>query len=144
MPAQVTSPPRAGQWGNANLPFGDYDPSFSPDGSRIAFERLEDDTSTHGNYNLFVIDATGDGRDEADGHRLLAGPAGLVPLRRQAGLRGGRRGLEEGEYDIHMIDADGSDDRNITPEYFPASFLCHSALFSKDDSQIYFTGQWYS
>ena len=23
---QVTDPPRAGQWGNANLPFGDYDP----------------------------------------------------------------------------------------------------------------------
>jgi Tol biopolymer transport system component len=58
---QVTSPPKAGQWGNANLPFGDYDPRFSPDGSKIAFERLEADTSSHGNYNLYVIDSTGTG-----------------------------------------------------------------------------------
>ena len=48
-----------------------------------------------------------------------------------------------GKYDIYMMDADGSNARNITPDYFPASFLCHSAMFSKDDSQVYFTGQWY-
>lgn len=43
----------------------------------------------------------------------------------------------------YMIDSDGANVRNITPDYFPPSFLCHSAMFSKDDSKVYFTGQWY-
>jgi len=49
-----------------------------------------------------------------------------------------------GKYDIYMMDSDGSNARNITPDYFPASFLCHSAMFSKDDSKVYFTGQWWT
>jgi Tol biopolymer transport system component len=60
-PVQVTDPPDAGVWGDANLPFGDYDPRLSPDGRKIVFERLEDDTSPHGNYNFFVINADGSG-----------------------------------------------------------------------------------
>ena len=35
--AQVTNPSRAGECGNAVLPFGDYDPNLSHDGSRIVF-----------------------------------------------------------------------------------------------------------
>ncbi len=140
---QVTSPPRAGQWGNANLPFGDYDPNFSPDGSRIAFERLEDDTISHGNYNLFVIDATGTGETRLTNTGYSQG----LPTWSHAGDRLVYVVAAEGDrgaYDIHMIDASGANDQNITPDYFPSSFLCHSALFSRDDSQVYFTGQWYS
>lgn len=51
---------------------------------------------------------------------------------------------DRGVFDIHMINGDGSDDRNITPDCFPASFLCHSALFSRDDSMVYFTRQWHA
>ncbi|MCJ7832385.1 MAG: hypothetical protein MUP92_02940 [Actinobacteria bacterium] len=29
----ITDPPRVGEWGNAVLPFGDYDPRISPDGT---------------------------------------------------------------------------------------------------------------
>jgi Tol biopolymer transport system component len=58
-PVQITDPPDAGIWGNANLPFGDYDPRLSPDGRKIVFERLEDDASPHGNYNMFVVNADG-------------------------------------------------------------------------------------
>ena len=140
---QVTSPPKAGQWGNANLPFGDYDPRFSPDGSKIAFERLEADTSSHGNYNLYVIDSTGTGETRLTDTGYSQGLAiwshsgdKLVYVVAAIG--------SEGKYDIYMIDADGSNARNITPDYFPASFLCHSAMFSKDDSKVYFTGQWWT
>jgi Tol biopolymer transport system component len=49
----------------------------------------------------------------------------------------------EGRYDIWMMNADGTSVRNVTPSYFPSSFLCHSAMFSKDDSKLYFAGQWY-
>lgn len=139
---QVTSPPRAGELGKANLPFGDYDPCFSPDGSRIAFERLEDDASEHGNYNLFAIDAAGGGETRLTDTGYSQGlpvwsHSGdkLVYIVAAAG--------SQGRYDIHLIEADGASDRNITAD-FPAAFLCRSALFSRDDSQVYFTGQWYS
>ena len=59
--AQVTDPPRADEWGDAVLPFGDYDPNLSSDGSRIVFERMVDDATTHGNYNLYVINTDGSG-----------------------------------------------------------------------------------
>ncbi|MBD3232143.1 MAG: hypothetical protein GF315_00300, partial [candidate division Zixibacteria bacterium] len=63
-PVQLTDPPRAGEWGNANLPFGDYDPRFSPDGSKIVFERLEDDQSVHGNYDIYYYNSS-TGTEEA-------------------------------------------------------------------------------
>jgi Tol biopolymer transport system component len=140
---QVTSPPKAGQWGkDVNLPFGDYDPRFSPDGSKIVFERLEDDTSSHGNYNLYVIGATGTGETKLTDTGYSQGLAiwshsgdRLVYVVAAIG--------SAGKYDIYMMDADGSNARNITFDYFPAGFLCHSAMFSKDDSKVYFTGQWY-
>jgi Tol biopolymer transport system component len=90
-----SDPPRAGEWGNANLPFGDYDPRISPDGSKLVFERLLGDESPHGNY------------------------------------------------DLYMMSADGTQDRNITPDYFPPQFLCHWAVFSTDDSSVFFIGEWW-
>jgi Tol biopolymer transport system component len=50
----------------------------------------------------------------------------------------------EGKYDIYFMDSEGSENRNITPEYFPAEFLCHHPIFSKDDTKIFFVGEWYS
>ena len=58
---QLTDPPNAGVWGNAVLPFGDYDPRISPDGSLVVFERMVDDTTDHGNYELFIIGVDGEG-----------------------------------------------------------------------------------
>jgi Tol biopolymer transport system component len=139
---QITNPPKAGQWGNANLPFGDYDPRFSPDGGQIAFERLDDDTSSHGNYNLYVIDSTGTGETRLTDTGYSQGLAIWSHLGDRLVYIVAAIG-SEGKYDIHMIDSDGNNDQNITPDYFPASFLCHSAMFSKDDSKVYFTGQWY-
>ena len=141
---QITSPPQAGLWGEGdiNLPFGDYDPRFSPDGSKIAFERLDDDTSSHGNYNLYVVDSTGTGEAKLTDTGYSQGLAiwshsgdRLVYIVAAIG--------SAGKYDIYMMDADGGNARNITPDYFPAAFLCHAAIFSKDDSKVYFTGQWY-
>ena len=55
----LTNPPKAGEWGKAILPFGDYDPRISPDGKRVVFERLVSDSSTHGNYDLYMIGSDG-------------------------------------------------------------------------------------
>ncbi len=87
---QVTDPPRAGEWGDAVLPFGDYDPNLSPDGSKIVFERLVNDETTHGNYNIYVINV--DGTKENSYHRqwIHAGATCLVSLRRNNRVLGGR------------------------------------------------------
>jgi Tol biopolymer transport system component len=135
-------PPDAGVWGNANLPFGDYDPRLSPDGSKIAFERLEDDVSQHGNYNIYIVDA--DGSDET---RLTDSgySQGIVswshPGDKMAFVVAAIG--EEGKYDIYMMNSDGSNITNITPAYFPPDFLCHTPVFSADDSRIYFIGEWW-
>ena len=49
----------------------------------------------------------------------------------------------EGRYDLYVMNSDGSGNHNITPGYFPAAFLCCNAVFSLDDSKIYFVGRWW-
>jgi TolB protein len=141
-PLNVTNPPRAGEWGNANLPFGDYDPNLHPQGTKIIFERLENDTSTHGNYNIYSINV--DGTDEVrltenyysqgfptwshTGDKILLIVAAIE---------------DKGQYHLYMMNADGMNYQDITPEYFPENFLCHQAIFSPDDTSIYFIGEWW-
>jgi len=139
---QITEPPNAGQWGNANLPFGDYDPRLSPNGNKIVFERLEDDSSPHGNYNIYVINSDGSSQNPITATGYSQGLANwsssgdkIVYLVAAIG--------NEGKYDIYVMNSDGTSVRNITPDYFPAVFLCHTPVFSIDDSKIFFVGQWW-
>jgi len=141
--AQVTDPPRAGEWGNAVLPFGDYDPNLSPDGSRIVFERLVDDETVHGNYNIYVINPDGSGETAITDNGYTQGLPVWSHSGEQIVYLVGAIG-NEGKYDIYLMNSAGSENRNITPEYFPADFLCHDPIFSKDDSKIFFIGEWYS
>jgi Tol biopolymer transport system component len=141
-PVQVTDPPRAGEWGQANLPFGDYDPRLNPDANRIVFERLEDDASPHGNYNLYFVNTDGSGETRLTDTGYAQGLASwshsgdkLVYIVSAIG--------EAGQFDIYMMSADGSENRNITPGYFPSLFLIHEAIFSVDDSRIFFIGEWW-
>jgi Tol biopolymer transport system component len=141
-PRAVTDPPDAGEWGNANLPFGDYDPRLSPDGSRIVFERLHDDVSPHGNYDIYVIGSDGSGEAALTTTGYSQGFASwshsgdrLVFIVAAIG--------DEGKYHIHMMNSDGTNSRDITPEYFPGSFLCHTPVFAADDAHVFFVGQWW-
>jgi Tol biopolymer transport system component len=139
---QLTNPPRAGEWGNANLPFGDYDPRFSPDGNRIVFERMDADASPHGNYNLYVIDSNGTVETKLTNNGYSQGLVGWSRSGDRMAFIVAAIGTE-GKYDIYVMNSDGTNLRNVTPDYFPPSFLCYSAIFSKGDSKIYFVGQWY-
>jgi len=139
---QVTSPPNAGEWGDAVLPFGDYDPKLSPDGSAIAFERLEDDETTHGNYDIYLIDS--DGTNE----RALTSSGYTQGLARWS--NSGTRIVyivsaigNDGQYDLYTMNTDGTMNQNITPAFFPAEFLCRSPIFSTDDEKVYFLGEWW-
>ncbi|MFC1661317.1 TolB family protein [Gemmatimonadota bacterium] len=138
----LTNPPRVCEWGNANLPFGDYDPRLSHDGMDVVFERLEDDTSPHGNYNLYRVDS--DGSDET---RLTS--TGYAQGLASWSYSGDEvvftvSAIEDvGKYRLYMMDADGTNNRDITPSYFPPEFLCHAAIFSRDDSRLLFIGEWW-
>jgi len=139
---QVSHPPNAGVWGRVNLPFGDYDPRISPDGARVAFERLVDDRSPHRNYDFFKLElananetrlthtgyAQGLASWSSDGERILY----IVAAIEEAGM-----------YDLYVMNADGSDNQDVTPGYFPDQFLCHGAVFGKEDTSIYFVGEWW-
>jgi Tol biopolymer transport system component len=141
-PKKITDPPHAGQWGNANLPFGDYDPRLNPNGTTIVFERLEDDNSIHGNYNIFTIHSDGTRETRLTNTGYSQGLAswshdGKKIIYIVASIN------DEGRYDIYLMNADGTGNHNITPGYFPADFLCHFAIFNTDDSSIYFIGEWW-
>jgi len=142
-PVQITDPPDAGKWGKTNVPKGDYSPRLSPDGGRVVFERLEDtDVGIHGSYNIYVINSDGTGEQRLTDNGYPQGTASWSHSGTQlvyvvAAIEGERK------YHLYMMNADGTDNRSITPDYFPDDFLCHSPIFSKDDSKIYFVGQWW-
>ena len=140
---QLTDPPRAGEWGNAVLPFGDYDPRISPDGSRLIFSRLVDDRSPHGNYDFLLVDI--------DGSNEISLTANGYTQGLSSWSHSGNRilfiisGIDDvGKYDLYMMKGDGTEIQDITPSYFPDNFLCHWAVFSNDDTKIYFLGEWWS
>jgi Tol biopolymer transport system component len=141
-PVQVTDPPRAGEWGNAVLPFGDYDPRFSPDGSCIVFERLVDDQTIHGNYDLFAINPDGTNETRLTTTGWTQGMANWSPDGTELVFLVSAVGTE-GRYDIWLMDADGSNRRDITPEYVPDDFLCHCPLFDASGDTVWFIGEWW-
>ena len=139
---QITDPANAGQWGSANLPIGDYDPRLRRDGEKVVFERLEDPESTHGSYNIFSVNSDG---TQVTRLTSTGYSQGLASWSHSGDLivYGVAAIGDEGKYDMYMMDADGSDNNNLTPEYFASNFLCYSPTFSLDDSEVYFMGQWY-
>jgi Tol biopolymer transport system component len=139
---QITDFDRAGEWGDANLPFGDYDPRLNPARTTIVFERLIDDSSPHGIYEIMALDLETGTETNLTGNDYSQGLANwsnagdrLVYVVSAIGL--------EGQYDLYMMNSDGSGNHNITPDYFPAEFLCHRGMFSADDSAILFIGEWF-
>ncbi len=138
----ITYPPRAGEMGKVNLPFGDYDPRIRPDGNLIIFERLTDDKSTHGNYDLFTVKPDGTELTQITETGYTQGLASWSPS--------GDEILfiitaidDVGKYDIHIIKNNGTGERSITPEYFPSNVLIHEAIYSHDGSTIYFIAEWW-
>jgi Tol biopolymer transport system component len=139
---RVTDPPRAGEWGGAVLPFGDYDPRISPDCGRIVFERMVGDESPHGNYDLFVVNLDGTAEARLTETGWTQGMASwshsgdrLVFVVSAVG--------EEGRYDLYAVSPDGTGLASLTEDLFPPGFLAYPADFSPDDSALYFVGEWW-
>lgn len=138
----ITNPPRAGVMGKANLPFGDYDPRINPKLNKVIFDRLEDDESVHGNYNLYEIniDGTGEKRitetDYAQGLPSWS-PSGNQLVYIVAAIE------DVAKYDMYIMNSDGTENRNITPDYFPANALIHEAIFSRSEETLYIIVEWW-
>ena len=141
-PRPLTDPPRAGEWGQANLPFGDYDPRLSPDGSKVLYSRMVGDASVHGNYDLFLIEIED------------LNPVNLTETGYTQGLSSWAPSGEEilfivsaiddrGVYDLYTMKLNGKESMLKTPEYFPPDFLIHGARYGSEDSTVYFVGQWW-
>lgn len=140
--SSLTNPARAAQKNKANLPFGDYDPRLSPDGTKIVFERLHGDDNPHGNYDIFVMDADGSNEKNLTNNGWSQGLASWShDGQKLAYVVSAIHG--EGKYDLYMMNSDGTNQKDITPKYFPANLLVHQAVFSQDDSQLYFVGEWW-
>jgi Tol biopolymer transport system component len=142
-PIQITNPPRAGEWGNSVLPFGDYDPYLSPNGIEIVFERLVNDQTSHGNYDIYKINIETKQEEALTNTGYTQGLPVLSYMGDRIVYLVGAIG-EQGHFDLYLMNSDGSENQNITPKYYPEEFLCHDPIFSKDDSKIYFIGEWYS
>jgi Tol biopolymer transport system component len=104
---------------------------------------MVDDRSQHGNYDLYVVDI--------DGENLIR----LTDTGYSQGLSNwstaGDRILyiiaavdDVGQYDVYVMNSDGSGNHNLTPDSFPPSFVVRWATFSHDDTSIYFVGEWWS
>jgi len=139
---QLTDHLRAGEWGDAVLPFGDYDPRISPDGSKIVFERMVDDASPHGNYDIFCVNLDGSGEAALTDTGWTQGLAVWSNSGDKIVYSVSAMGTE-GRYDIYTVNSDGGDIRDLTSDLFPQGFLAHCPLFSPDDSKIYFVGEWW-
>jgi len=138
----VTDPPRAGEWGGAVLPFGDYDPRLSPDGGRVVFERMVDDSSPHGNYDLYLVSLSEPGETRLTETGWTQGLASwsndgdrLVFIVSAVG--------SEGRYDLYTVNVDGTDLKCLTGNPMPPAFLAHCAEFTPDDTALYFIGEWW-
>jgi hypothetical protein len=49
----------------------------------------------------------------------------------------------DGLYDMYTMKPDGTEITNITPSEWPVNFLCSHGIYSRDDSKIYFVGEWW-
>lgn len=139
--AQVTDPPRAGEWGNAVLPFGDYDPRISPDGETVVFERTVDDSSAHGNYDLYSVNVDGSGEVALTDTGWTQGLAAWSPSGERIAYIVSAMG-SVGAYDIHIMDRDGGNKVDLTSEILPTGFLAHGVTFT-DETKITFIGEWW-
>ncbi|HOP08919.1 MAG TPA: hypothetical protein PLC12_01745 [Candidatus Methanofastidiosa archaeon] len=117
-------------------------PQLDPTCTRIVFERLEDDSSPHGNYNIYSIGIDGNNEERLTDTGYSQGFASWSHSGDRLVFMVSAIG-DKGVYDIYVMNADGSDCANVTPQCYPDEFLCSCPIFSIDDSRIYFVGEWW-
>jgi len=138
----ITDPPRAGEWENAPLPYGDYDPRISPAGESVVFERMMDASFTHGSYDIYMVDITGDNLRNITGNGWTQGMAVWASTGDSLVYTVAAK-EDIGYFDIYTINPDGTNRTDLSSALFPPLFLCHAPIYSGDDVKAAFIGEWY-
>ena len=119
-----------------NNPDGDWDPSWSPDGKRIAFmSGRNGHVDGHGAPipEIYVMDANGDNQKN-----LTNNPsADRSPSWSPDGSRIAFMSDRDGGYDIYVMDADGSNQQNLSNH----PFSDRNPSWSPDGAQIVFSAR---
>ncbi len=110
----------------ANNTSADFNPAWSPDGTRIAFTSNRD-----GNYEIYVMNADGKGQT-----RLTTNTVDdFYPTWSPDGTRIALLSNREGNVDVYLMDADGTGQRNLSNNPAPDS----EPAWSPDGTLIAFT-----
>jgi TolB protein len=142
---KLTTPTLPG-WDGTGIPYGDFDPAISPDGTKICFERRVSSEPYHyiglGDWDIYVMDI--DGSNEVD--ISLNTNAELIPTWAPDSNRIAFWGIDvDVDYlksAIYIINADGSGRRKVSlpdnmeceiPSWFPAG--------NSDGFEILFDGE---
>jgi Tol biopolymer transport system component len=141
-PAQITLHPNAGEWGAAPYPMGDFDPRLNSEGNKIAFSRMIDNQNPHGGYDIYTVDLTSFELTNLTNTGYTQGLANWSTDGDQVVYEVAAIG-SNGVFDIYVSNAAGTENINVTPDYFPENFLCHSPMFYDNNSKIIFLGEWY-
>jgi Tol biopolymer transport system component len=107
------------------------DPAWSPDGSRLAYVVQGSDPPGTGPVNIWVMDADGtDARAVTDGPGWRWNPAWSPDGTQIAFIH---------HYDVHVMDADGTNDTNLMPQ--PVGPGAFEPTWSPDGETIAFVGR---
>ena len=91
-----------------NHPDGDWNPSWSPDGKRIAFQ--SDRRGDFVKFDIYVMDADGGNQQKLTNHRAWDGSPSWSPDSERIAFYS----LRDGNAEIYVMDADGSNQQNLT------------------------------
>ena len=118
-------------------PLAEWDPSWSPDGKRIAYTSGKDrNFVVGGHWEIYVMDADGKNKRSLTGDAFAAGYPSWSPDGKQIAFVSSEVwNIATGNWQIYVMDADGKNQKNLSNNDFDDS----GPSWSPDGKRIAFT-----